>query len=247
MRIYDIDPATGEFIGMRDARLDPLESAAQGTEVYLLPSGAVTEAPPEAQEGYARVWSGSAWSQAVDHRGQRFWTAAEGLATQGALGDLPAGATLVEGEDPVLHWSGSAWMLEADRTDAERAAGISLSRASFFARWSDAVALQSGEPGVTAWTIAQLEASSLNASEKSRYVERVETATVFPRIDPEFGDCMTTLGAVFGLTSAEVDDLFLGEPVSIDRADCPIATPVVSVAGGLAALEARVAALEGAS
>lgn len=129
---------------------------------------------------------------------------------------------------------------ETAPTDAERAAAVTLSRAEFFDRWRAAVALQSGEPRILEWTITQIEASALPEAAKALYAERVETAVFFPRIDPELGDVMATLGAVFGLSSAEVDDLFLGRSVAIARADCPITGVVQS-------LSARIASLEGAS
>lgn len=129
---------------------------------------------------------------------------------------------------------------------AQQADGVSLSRAGFFGRLAQAAALQPGEPAIVDWAKAQLAQSALSAAQKGLFLERIDTAVSFPRIDPEMGDVMTSLGAVFGLSSEQVDDLFLGDPVAIDRADCPLQT-VPTTAGVIAALEARLAALEGAA
>lgn len=125
----------------------------------------------------------------------------------------------------------------ASDAKAGRAAGIELSRAEFFDRWRAAVSPGPDEARIVEWTIRQIEASALPEAAKALYAERVETATALPRLDPELGDVMTTLGAVFGLSAEAVDDLFLGAPVLIDRALCPIP-------GAVASLETRIAALE---
>ncbi|MEL6979768.1 MAG: hypothetical protein AAGM38_13950 [Pseudomonadota bacterium] len=126
----------------------------------------------------------------------------------------------------------------APPTDAEAAAAVTLTRAEFFDRWRAAVALQPGEPRILEWTISQVEASALPEAAKALYAERVETAVSFPRIDPDLGDVMATLGAVFGLSAAQVDDLFLGRAVVIDRARCPITGAVVGLKTRIETLEA---------
>lgn len=125
------------------------------------------------------------------------------------------------------------------------AAGVVLTRAEFFTRWAAAAALQPGEPSIVEWTATQLAASSLPETAKALYLDRVDTAVSFPRIDGQLGDVMSVLGGVFGLDADQVDALFLNDPVAILRADCPLSGPIVPFADRLAALEASVA--DGAS
>lgn len=91
--IYHFHPLTGELSGEGEARLDPVEQKP------LLPANATLIAPPEAQNGYARIFGGNAWAQVEDHRGKVLWTA-EGEAQEiTILGPLPAGLL---SEKPVL-------------------------------------------------------------------------------------------------------------------------------------------------
>lgn len=69
MRIYHLDRITGELVGEGDARESPLEPG-----VFLIPAHATATEPPAAQEGHARVWDGSAWTQVPDHRGETWHT-----------------------------------------------------------------------------------------------------------------------------------------------------------------------------
>ncbi|MBP5857302.1 DUF4376 domain-containing protein [Marivibrio halodurans] len=66
---------------------DPMEPAR-----WLLPAGAVEEAPPEPQSGAIARWTGSAWEQIEDHRGETVYDQETGAAsTILAPGPLPAG------------------------------------------------------------------------------------------------------------------------------------------------------------
>lgn len=64
MKIYNYDE-NGVYLGQTAARKSPLE-----TDVFLIPARATDVAPPEAEDGYARVWNGSQWQQIEDHRGE---------------------------------------------------------------------------------------------------------------------------------------------------------------------------------
>lgn len=143
---------------------------------------------------------------------------------------------------------GSAVRAEPPLPRGERAAFATLSRADFFARLSAAAALQAGEPPIVDWVKAQIDASGLSPAHKAIFVERIDTAVSFPRIDSDLGDVMSLMGgAVLGLSTDQVDDLFLGDvAVAVNRAACPLPT-VPSQASVIAALEARLAALEGAA
>lgn len=102
MNVYKYNEDTKEYISTETALLDPLETKAQGTNVYLLPANATFIEPTEAQEGYVNVWNGEAWEQVEDHRGVEYWLPED---TYGAparemkeLGALPDGATLTPPE-----------------------------------------------------------------------------------------------------------------------------------------------------
>lgn len=55
------------YIGEVDCQLNPLESKAQGKEVYILPANAA-EKKPTLKEGYTPRWNGSKWEQYADDR-----------------------------------------------------------------------------------------------------------------------------------------------------------------------------------
>jgi hypothetical protein len=85
MLVYHYDAATGEYLDATTAQESPLE-----TGVFLLPAYATTIAPPDATTGCARIWDGSAWGQAEDHRGEQGYV--DGVAaTVTELGALPDG------------------------------------------------------------------------------------------------------------------------------------------------------------
>ena len=97
MNVYKFDE-NGEYIGTEEALLDPLETELQGENVYLLPGNATFTEPPKAQEGYTRVWNGTAWEQVEDNRGVEYWLPEDKFGVPARemkeLGALPEGATL---------------------------------------------------------------------------------------------------------------------------------------------------------
>lgn len=68
MDIYHYSSQTGEFLGQGSADPDPMNEGE-----FLHPAFSTTTAPPEAEDGKARTWTGSAWEQVADHRGQTWW------------------------------------------------------------------------------------------------------------------------------------------------------------------------------
>ena len=68
MDIYHYSSQTGEFLGQGLADPDPMNEGE-----FLHPAFSTTTAPPEAEEGKARTWTGSAWEQVADHRGETWW------------------------------------------------------------------------------------------------------------------------------------------------------------------------------
>lgn len=71
MQTYRFDPETRELLCAEPACLDPLESAAQGREVWLLPEHSTFAAPPAPKAGHALCWNGRAWEHKEDHRRKR--------------------------------------------------------------------------------------------------------------------------------------------------------------------------------
>lgn len=111
MLIYTYDPQSGEYIGSREARPSPLEPG-----VYLVPANATAVAPPDAQDGCARVWTGSAWEQVEDHRGETVYSTATGeVVPITTPGPLPDGVTaLVPGPCPIWDAEAAAWITDTD-------------------------------------------------------------------------------------------------------------------------------------
>lgn len=160
------------------------------------------------------------------------------------------GGSPLEPAHGLQRWDAAARAFTGD--SAALAAGVTLRAAEFWDRWRAAAALQSGEPLIKQWTKRQIQAAAdggaIPQAVADIYVERCETAGEFDRVNPELdgntpGAAMTTLGALFGLTSSDVDDLFLGNAVTIDRAQCPITTPLQSEAAQIAELQSQMQAL----
>lgn len=103
MNIYHYHPETGEYMRTAEAKLDPRESEIQGQEVYLIPACATLIAPPEAEEGMARVFDGEAWSLVEDHRGKTVYATADGQQSIiRDLGTISDGYTLEVPPDGML-------------------------------------------------------------------------------------------------------------------------------------------------
>jgi len=99
MNAYKYNAETGEYLGVVECQLDPLETEAQEKDVYLTPGSCTLDEPP-AQDGYAAVYNNGAWSLVEDHRGEMYWTADQHHGDQPQemkdLGPLPEGATTTE-------------------------------------------------------------------------------------------------------------------------------------------------------
>jgi hypothetical protein len=61
MKAYQYDSETKKYIGEIDRQIDPLESQAQGKEIYLMPADSTDVVPPEAKDGYDIVFNGTSW------------------------------------------------------------------------------------------------------------------------------------------------------------------------------------------
>ena len=95
MNIYHYHKTTGEYMRTAEAKPDPRESRIQGHEVYLIPACATSVAPPQAEQGMARVFDGAAWNLVEDHRGKTVYATADGQQSIiRDLGTIPDGYTL---------------------------------------------------------------------------------------------------------------------------------------------------------
>lgn len=61
MIAYSFAPKTHKFTGTKECQRDPLESQAQGRDVWLLPANCTFVEPLPAKDGFDRVWNGTAW------------------------------------------------------------------------------------------------------------------------------------------------------------------------------------------
>ena len=61
MIAYQYNSETKKYIGEIERQIDPLESEAQGVEIYLMPADSTDIVPPEAKEGYDIVFNGTDW------------------------------------------------------------------------------------------------------------------------------------------------------------------------------------------
>lgn len=61
MKAYQYDSETKKYIGEIERQIDPLESQAQGKEIWLMPADSTDIVPPEAKDGYDIVFNGAGW------------------------------------------------------------------------------------------------------------------------------------------------------------------------------------------
>lgn len=118
MKTYKFDADTKEYLYSEEAFRDPLESKAQGRDVWLLPADSTFTEPPVAEEGHAVRWNGTAWEQVEDHRQKRdkggvivgdsgtpYWLKGDTWESPARymteLGPLPKGALLAKPEKPL--------------------------------------------------------------------------------------------------------------------------------------------------
>lgn len=107
---YRFEPRTGEYLCAANAEESPLEE-----NVYLFPAGTTAVPPPPQVPGKAIVWTGTAWTQVEDHRGQRIWLKATGESgTITEIGPLPEEVTTLAPPSPQHAWRGSGWAVDQE-------------------------------------------------------------------------------------------------------------------------------------
>ena len=61
MKAYQYDSVTKKYLWEVDRQIDPLESQAQGKDVWLMPADSTDVVPPEPKDGYDVVFNGTGW------------------------------------------------------------------------------------------------------------------------------------------------------------------------------------------
>lgn len=96
MIAYNFDPITHEYTGRETAPGNPKRPGE-----YLMPAHSTLTEPPEIREGYARVWTGTAWTYTEDHRGETVWQDHETSREIRELGPIPEGWTAERPAEPL--------------------------------------------------------------------------------------------------------------------------------------------------
>ena len=97
MQAYKYDKHTMEYIGTQNCQPDPVRTAREGEEIYLLPANCTFEIPPESESGKAIVFENGTWQKVPDYRGRRAYNA-ERLFVIDYIGDLRPGDILLTEE-----------------------------------------------------------------------------------------------------------------------------------------------------
>lgn len=61
MKAYQYDSETKKYLWEIDRQIDPLESEAQGKDVWLMPADSTDIVPLEPKDGYDVVFNGAGW------------------------------------------------------------------------------------------------------------------------------------------------------------------------------------------
>ena len=112
----------GYYTHKTEARLDPL-----GGEP-LVPAGATLTAPLPAVDGQIARWNQAQaqWSQVVDYRGARYWTASQGLIEITEVGvSPPSGATKLTDKQTLIK-DGEVWRLRTKTDDLVEARHLKI-------------------------------------------------------------------------------------------------------------------------
>lgn len=120
MELHTFNPTTGEFLGSRLARLDPLETNVQEKPVYLIPKNSTPTAPPNTGDDEVSVWNGKEWEVRKDFRGSIWYDTDGNEVVVSVIGDPAAQQGLSKDKPPP-----SSSLINSER-DRRIAAGFSF-------------------------------------------------------------------------------------------------------------------------
>lgn len=95
MKIYNLHPGTGEYIGDGVADESPLEPG-----VFIIPGSSTIDAPPIFGESECAVFADGKWSVKKDLRGFEYWDAAGKLSVISEIGEEPPDGYTTEKPPP---------------------------------------------------------------------------------------------------------------------------------------------------
>ncbi len=114
--IYQASPVTGEYVGRSTADPSPLEPG-----VWLIPSMATMQEPPQTEEGFVAVLStgaGDDWAVIEDDRGLVYDTGTGRESLWEHLGPLPESLTKHPRPGRFHVWAGAEWQLDVTAEQA---------------------------------------------------------------------------------------------------------------------------------
>lgn len=98
---------------------------------YIIPGGCIDAAPPEARDGHAAKWNGSAWEYLPDLRGQTAYRTSDGAAvTVEQAGALSDGLTLEPRPSEAHEWQNGAWTENPERAAELKAQALEQAKAA---------------------------------------------------------------------------------------------------------------------
>lgn len=196
MQTYKFDAETKEYLYSEEAFRDPLESKAQGRDVWLLPADSTFTVPPVPEKGHAVRWNGTAWEQVEDHRQKRdgggvivensgtpYWLKGDTWESPARymteLGPLPEGALLERPEKPAGVVAEEAMQTaKAERAALVEKATVTVDGMVFDADETSqnrlargitaALALGLGPEETTEWTLADNSSAQVTVQQMAR-------------------------------------------------------------------------------
>ena len=111
-QVYNFDKITNEYLGVCDARLDPLESKKRKKDIYLLPGFATFIEPPQPQDGKIPVFKQGKWIKRTDLRGTVHYDEFGNPQVILEIGKRIPGRNTTEKPTKGIrkpHWDGAKW------------------------------------------------------------------------------------------------------------------------------------------